>query len=218
MFIFSLYFVNGFDLYLVMVRLSYRTALRNIRNVYSLATADEIKSGLAWYDGAHAHACELSSLYGIPLQAAAEILAALSPNVRWGRNVADAYTLCGVLAAGGAIESIRINTYPANRAKAGAIFNAAVAGLPYAGILSGPKVTRFAKTIETPWESHGITVDVHAFSVASGKRFTTKDVVIGTVNYHTCERAYLTVGAELGIAGHQVQAITWTVWKRLHNI
>ena len=203
-----------------MVRLSYRTALRNIRNVYSLATADEIKSGLAWYDSAHCHACELSSLYGIPLQAASEIIAALSPNVRWERNVADAYTLCGVLAAGGDLESIRINTYSANRAKAGAIFRAAVAGLPYAGILSGPKVTRFAATIAAPWESHGITVDVHAFSVASGKRFTAKtaNASIGAVNYRTCERAYLTVGAELGIAGHQVQAITWTVWKRIHNI
>ena len=201
-----------------MVRLSYRTALRNIRNVYGLAAPHEIESGLAWYQSAHEHACTLSSMYGIPLQAAAEIIAALSPNVRWERNVADAYTLCGVLAAGGALESIRINTYSANRAKAGAIFRAAVAGLPYAGILSGPKVTRFGATIAAPWESHGITVDVHAFSVASGKRFTSKDVIIGAVNYHTCERAYLTVGAELGIAGHQVQAITWTVWKRLHNI
>lgn len=186
--------------------------------MYGLAAPHEIESGLAWYQSAHEHACTLSSMYGIPLQAAAEIIAALSPNVRWERNVADAYTLCGVLAAGGALESIRINTYSANRAKAGAIFRAAVAGLPYAGILSGPKVTRFGATIAAPWESHGITVDVHAFSVASGKRFTTKDVSIGAVNYRTCERAYLTVGAELGIAGHQVQAITWTVWKRLHNI
>lgn len=203
-----------------MVRLSYRTALRNIRNVYSLATADEIRRGLQWYESAHAHACELSSLYSIPLKAASEIIAALSPNVRWERNVADAYTLCGVLAAGGSLESIRISTYSANRVKAGAIFRAAVAGLPYDGILSGPKVTRFARTIETPWESHGITVDVHAFSVAAGKRFTAKtaNASIGTVNYRTCERAYLTVGEELGIAGHQVQAITWTVWKRLHNI
>lgn len=186
--------------------------------MYGLASPDEIKGGLAWYQSAHAHACELSSLYGIPMRAASEIIAALSPNVRWERNVADAYTLCGVLAAGGDLASIRINTYSANRSKAGAIFRAAVAGLPYAGILSGPKVTRFAKTIETPWESNGITVDVHAFSVASGKRFTTSDVVIGAVNYRTCERAFITVGAELGIAGHQVQAITWTVWKRIHNI
>lgn len=201
-----------------MVRLSYRTALRNIRNVYSLAAADEIKNGLQWYESAHAHACELSSLYSIPLKATSEIIAALSPNSRWERNVADAYSLCAVLSSGGPLESIRIKTYSANRSKAGAIFSAAVAGLPYAGILSGPKVTRFARTIETPWESHGITVDVHAFSVAAGKRFTSKNVTIGAVNYRTCERAYLTVGAELGIAGHQVQAITWTVWKRLHNI
>lgn len=200
------------------MRLSYRMTLRNVRKVYGLASPEEIRSGLAWYDSAHSHACELSSLYSIPMRAASEIIAALSPNVRWERNVADAYTLCEVLAAEGDLESIRINTYSANRAKAGAIFRAAVAGLPYAGILSGPKVTRFARTIETPWESNGITVDGHAFSVASGKRFTTKDVVIGAVNYRTCERAYLTVGAELGIAGHQVQAITWTVWKRLHNI
>jgi hypothetical protein len=201
-----------------MVRLSYRTTLQNIRKVYRLATPQEVEAGLHWYDNAHAHACELSSLYGIPLRASAEIIAALSPNSRWERNVADAYSLCAVLSSGGPLESVRVQTYGKNRAKAGAIFRAAVAGLRYDGILAGPKVTRFAVTIERPWESHGITVDVHAFSVASGKRFTTKDVVIGAVNYRTCERAYLTVGAELGIAGHQVQAVTWIVWKRLHNI
>lgn len=186
--------------------------------MYGLAAPQEIESGLAWYHNAHEHACTLSSTYGIPLRAAAEIIAALSPNSRWERNVADSYSLCAVLSSGGSLESVRVQTYGANRAKAGAIFRAAVVGLSYDGILSGPKVTRFARTIETPWESHGITVDVHAFSVASGKRFTVKDVVIGAVNYRTCERAYLTVGAELGIAGHQVQAITWTVWKRLYNI
>lgn len=201
-----------------MVRLSYRTALRNIRNVYSLATSEEIERGLHWYDEAHGHAVTLSSTYGIPVRAAAEIIAALSPNSRWERNLADAYTLCGVLAVGGSLETISVLTYSANRAKAGAIFRAAVAGLSYDGILSGPKVTRFARTIERPWESHGITVDVHAFSVAAGKRFITQELVIGAPDYRTCERAYLTVGAELGIAGHQVQAVTWCTWKRINKI
>ncbi len=201
-----------------MVRLAYRTALKNIRKVYGLATLDEVERGLHWYDEAHSHAVTLSSTYGIPVRAASEIIAALSPNARWERNVADAYTLCGVLSSGGALESVRVQTYGLNRAKAGAIFRAAVAGLPYDGILSGPKVTRFARTIERPWESHGITVDVHAFSVASNRRFTTTTVVIGAPDYRTCERAYLTVGEELAIAGHQVQAITWCVWKRLHKV
>ena len=201
-----------------MVRLSYRAALRNIRKVYALATPEEITAGLAWYDEAHHHACTLSSTYGIPLGASADIIAALSPNSKWQRNVADAYSLCAVLHAGGSYETVRVQTYGANRKKAAAIFSAAKLGAAYQHFLSGPKVTRFARTIEAPWESHGITVDVHAFSVASGVRFTTKDVVIGAVNYRTCERAYLTVGAELGIAGHQIQAITWVVWKRLHKV
>ncbi len=116
-------------------------ALRNIRKVYALATVEEIERGLHWYDEAHSHAVTLSSTYGIPVKAASEIIAALSPSTRWERNVADAYTLCGVLSSGGSLESVRVQTYSSNRAKADAIFRAAVAGLPYAGILSGPKVT-----------------------------------------------------------------------------
>ena len=198
--------------------ISEERAKRNIHKVLALASQDEWNAGRGWYTRARDIADSLAVQYSIPLTAACHIIAALSPNSRWEQNVKDARSLCAGISAGLSVESISVTTYGANKRKAGEIFLRATAGLPFADILSGQKVTAFAHNIEHP-ESVAITVDVHAYSVAHGKRFT-KDTLpaITPRTYTRISDSYTAVGAEVGLSGAEVQAITWTTWKRINKI
>lgn len=195
-----------------------KRAVRNILAVLDQATHEEYEAGRGWYRRARDEAKKLAVTHEIPLTAACHILAALSPNSRWERNVIDARNLCAGIDAGLTVDSISVSTYGANKRKAADIYLTAKARLPFEHILSGQKVTAFARNIEHP-EDVSITVDVHAYSVAHGKRFTadTMPAILPRV-YARLSDSYRAAGETVGLSGAEVQAITWTVWKRIHKI
>lgn len=198
--------------------LSYRKAVNNIRRTMA-EVPDEIRAENAgWYQEAHQEARELAVIHGIPLRAACHLIAALSPGVRWHTNIRDAWAVATVAVVGDDINSITVSTYGQNKAKAWAIATRAVRGEDFEGILSGPKVTAFARNIEFPEEAVEITVDFHAYSIAAGERFTVKDMPDVRPDIRDLiKRAYQQVGHEFGIHGHQVQAITWVWWRMKHK-
>lgn len=67
------------------------TYIDNITSVYNSATTSEVKNGKNWYRNANQYAKELSSLHNVPIETAAAVIAAISPNCSWEVN-----KLCGV--------------------------------------------------------------------------------------------------------------------------
>ncbi len=199
-------------------RVSFKRAVSNIETVLTAAHPLEVSLGNDWYARAHRVARDIARTHKIPTRAACHIIAALSPNSRWERNVKDSYHLCAELAQGKAGDTIRVSTYGKNRDKAVAIFRAASRGEQYQGILSGQKVTSFALNIEHPNREIGVTVDFHAHSIAINWRLRVHESKITTRDYAVLTRAYSDVAARHGLKPHQAQAITWVAWKRIHKV
>ena len=78
---------------------------RNILAVFALATAGELQEGLDWYHRANRVAAEIASAHGISLETAAGVIADLSPNNRWERNIVDAENIIRAYSIGGAEEA-----------------------------------------------------------------------------------------------------------------
>ena len=186
-----------------------------------LAVADDADkaSGVVWYSEAHKFAHGLASDTGIGVRAVCHVIAVLSPACIWKRNKTDARAVCLEFIKTGRVTETEVSTYGQNRAKAERILVAWFASEPWDNILSGPKVTAFARNIENPNNLEDVTLDTHALSIALGIHYTAT----------TCpdprpaikdryRRAYQIVARATDLSPCQVQAITWLCWRRKHYV
>lgn len=179
----------------------------NIRRVYAQHGADERIAGMHWYDDANREARALSARYNVPVTHAAAVIAVLSPQVSWTRNVAMAREVF----ATGTTRGLRTNVAKAERL--------ATLDAHPDDVVSGPKVSCFYANILDP-SGHEITIDRHAFDIAQGRRTDdkTRAVLSNKGHYARYAQAYQLVADELGIGACQLQAITWVAWRRIHGI
>lgn len=182
-----------------------------ILDVYRQATLQELQDGLSWYADAHAIAVALDPARP---HAAAGVIAALSPMMPWDRNImvaARAYS--DGYASGGLYR---------NCAKADAI----MAGADPLEVLGGDKVCNFYKAIANPHDGSAVVIDRHAFDIAVGRITNDKSRTALTRKgvYESFARAYgraaraLTDETGMDISPSAVQAVTWTVWRRLKGL
>lgn len=195
----------------------------NISHAYILATffhasAQERADGASWYDRASVAAAEIAAECSLSLSVVAGVVAALSPNNRWERNVMDATLLCRLFVAGGATaaETCKVSTYSANKRKALAI----LAGSHPLETLGGLKVRAFYACLIGSTTS--VCVDGHAYAIWAGERIpTTKTPKISAKLYASISAAYIqaadTINAVTGASysAAQMQAITWLTWRRM---
>lgn len=191
---------------------SQRTAEKNIRKVFDLATPEDLESGLSWYQEAHDFAVGLSIEYTVPVKAVSHVIAALSPGVRWESNKRAAAEVFK-----SAPFRPTVPGYAANVDKAWRIaVNALDGGTAWTKILSGPKVTAFADNILNPPDSNRVTVDVHAISVAEYKIYTVKSAPKLTPRqYEIYVRAYTKVAKSVNLKPSELQAVCWVAWRKL---
>lgn len=177
--------------------------IANILACFATATPEEVADGKAWYSTAHTFAVGLSERYGISVTQAAGIIAALSPRLSWDLNLRNADTLVRTGDVGG----LRGNVVKAQRILAGEHPDV---------VLGGNKVRSFFDNILRPEESTAVTIDRHAWDIADGdvgddksrKALERKGV------YQALCDAYIDAAAEVGLAPHVVQAVTWVAWRR----
>ena len=79
---------------------------REIVAKFTLATSQEVQLGCDWYRSAFQIADRISDKYGLPTETVAGVIAALSPNNRWERNIIDAEAIIKCWAAGGTDEDV----------------------------------------------------------------------------------------------------------------
>lgn len=215
-------------------RVTARPTTPNILRVFGLATLDEVRAGREWYPEARRVAEELAETithntsdaaeFDLQVERAVAVIAVLSPQVHWDRNVEMArrayelYADCGGLIWDGGI----LSDWPGlkgNALKALRILN----GEPVLDVVRGDKVTAFFWAILNPNDPRGIVIDRHAFDVAVFKVMDdkTRGIVLGRASaYAAFVRAYeraaeLLQGEFPGITPAEVQAITWCAWRRL---
>mgnify|MGYP003315973843 FL=1 len=197
---------------------------REIVAKFQLATSQEVQLGCDWYASALKIASRISSKYGATTEVAAGVIAALSPNNRWERNIIDAEALIKVWAAGGTdadILAVKCCTYPVMRQKALDILK----GSDIVKTLNGPKIIEFFNCITNPM-LNDLCIDGHAYSIWLGQRVVMKDVPnikakklrsqIKT-DYRDAT-AFINDELNENFTAATIQAITWVTHKRIYNV
>lgn len=204
--------------------------VENILKVYNVATDTEKAEGLSWYADARKVCARLAKKYKQPLEVVCYVTAALSPNNKWQRNLIDTEKVLALHVSGelhkkvtayqcGDIEALRgiASTYTVNLIKAYSIIE--TRDFSYLG--KGLKTHNFAKNIFLVKKDDNVTIDFHAFSIATDFRHTVKSIkstAFRPKQYHEIANAYREAGKLVGIQPKQMQAITWVAWRRVDKV
>lgn len=175
------------------------THAENVLLCYSRGTIEQIRTGAAWYDEAHALAYDLS---GGDVWKGAGVIAAYSPLTPWWRNIELA------------TDSLR--TGVARTDSLGTSVRAAqriLSGEHTLDVLNGDKVRAFASAIADPHGSTIATIDRHAHDIAMGRVYDNNTRKIGKRVFRELAHAYTIAASEIGLSVAQVQAITWVIWR-----
>lgn len=205
---------------------------RNVTRVFRAASAEDLSAGRDWYARASRLARELAD--SLPadhahhgdIDRAAAVIAVLSPRLPWPMNVRVARQAYAI-AARDDFWSTLVMTYTqdlpvlkGNARKAGMLLATTD---PTDEIVRGPKVRAFWRTIADPTDPRAVVVDRHAIDVAVGRVTDdpTRGRILGRVGaYDAVAQTYLRaariLSRELGepITPAEVQAVTWTTWRR----
>jgi hypothetical protein len=191
----------------------------NILAVFFSASQAEIQEGRAWYSQANLACRVIADTYQVEggYQRVAGVIAALSPNNRWSRNVRDAESLIKTYTIGGEIDAVKVSTFSKNKEKAIKILN----GEGILDVLGGLKVRAFYSCIIG---GEDVCVDGHAFAIWSGQRIaTSKTPKISENLYRQIADDYNQAARVINyVTGDcytpsQIQAITWVTWRNLFN-
>jgi hypothetical protein len=189
----------------------------NIISVYRDADETQHAEGLLWYSDAQKAAHNIAVKYDIAVYLAVAVIAALSPNNKWSRNVVNADALIGAFIRGDGLLSVKVSTYNKMKQKAWDIL---AARPDYEGaktMLKGQKITSFFMDIMGEFN---VTIDGHARNIAYGERVGLTDdrTNIGVREYRALQAAYEEAARRVGLMPYQLQAITWRVWRDRHGI
>ena len=192
--------------------------VRNILKLYRQATHEDTSNGVEWYARAERMAKAIAKDAGLPLPTVIGVMAALSPNNRWERNCKDALAMCQAWVAGESMDSFKVSCYNTMKQKAWAILDLGLTDdEDILSHLNGQKIRSFYSNIRGLDE---VTIDGHALNIARGKRegLTSDKTNMGKREYRELQEAYVKAAKRVGVKPHVLQAITWTTWKRIHNI
>ena len=192
--------------------------VRNILKVYRRATSEDVANGLEWYDRAKRYASIISNLSGVNLNTVVGVMAALSPNNRWERNVKDTERMVWAWVKGEDLTDFKVSCYNTMKVKAWSILEDDLTDDDaILTRLNGQKIRSFYSNIRGLDE---VTIDGHAYNIALGIRqgLTSDKTNMGKKLYRDMQSAYVQAAKRVGVKPHELQAITWTTWKREHGI
>ena len=192
--------------------------VRNILKVYRRAITDDIANGIEWYDRAKRYAETISKQTGVHVHTVIGVMAALSPNNKWERNVKDCERMCEAWVKGDDLDDFKVCCYHAMKQKAWSILEENLTtDEEILTRLNGQKIRSFYSNIRGLDE---VTIDGHALNIALGKvqGLTTDKTHMGKKVYIEMQQHYVRAAKRVNIPPHVLQAITWTTWKRENNI
>jgi hypothetical protein len=191
--------------------------IHNIISVYRDADETQHAEGLLWYDNAQKAAHNIAVKYDIAVYIVVAVIAALSPNNKWSRNIVNADALIGAFVRGDGLLSVKVSTYNKMKQKAWDILAARPDYDGAKAMLKGQKITSFFMDIMGEFN---VTIDGHARNIAYGERVGLTDdrSNIGVREYRALQAAYEEAARRVGLMPYQLQAITWRVWRDRHGI
>ena len=201
----------------VYTQVSHKIAVKNIKAMFKASSQTQIDAGMAWYQNAQDQAQAIAIKHDMPVYIVVAVIAALSPNNKWARNLQNADDLIAGFIAGDAIETIKVSTYHKMKQKAWSILQDIPDYDMAKTMLNGQKITSFFMDIMGEFN---VTIDGHARNIAYNERVGLTDdrTNIGVREYRALQEAYYDAARDLDLMPYQLQAITWTTWRELHGI
>lgn len=176
----------------------------NLRMLWNTRELADNTDGAAWYPKAQAIVSEWAQSFGIQRETVACVVAALSPQIDWERNLIIADDILHGLPP--SIRGLQSNVTKAQRILA----DGATDTLLY--FPQGPKVASFARNL---WgDMSFVTVDTHCIQAALNDAAST--VTLRWTPYTVFAECYATVARELDLQPATFQSIIWHTWKRLY--
>ena len=175
----------------------------NLVELYAERSELDTSLGTAWYPAAHRIVCEWADHYSFSIATVACVIAALSPQVEWSRNliVADDLLAGRYPSIGGILGK--------NIEKAKDVIARRASNL-LTIFPQGPKVNSFAANLAGDFNL--VTVDAHAMQAALADVQAT--YTLKWAPYAVFARCYQNAAAIVGIEPAVFQAIIWHIWKR----
>ncbi len=192
--------------------------VRNILKTYRIATVEDVANGVEWYDRAKRMAAWIAKETGLPETTVIGVMAALSPNNRWERNCKDTLSMCQAWINGDSLDDFKVSCYNTMKQKAWSMLQDDLQDDDdILARLNGQKIRSFYSNIRGLDE---VTIDGHALNIARGKRegLTSDKTNMGKKQYRELQAAYVSAAKRVKVKPSELQAITWTTWKRIHNI
>lgn len=195
----------------------------SILGTFFLASPAEMQEGIRWYQDALQVAVRIASSYSVSSAQAAAVIAALSPQNPWERNIIDADNLIALYTAAGkdAAQAYKCGTFGRNKQKAIQCLEVTETH-QHDEILNGKKVVAFYHCIFG--DPDYVCVDGHAYSIWLGERVSTANTPKITPKlYEIIAQDYkdstdkINQIAGLNLLPFQVQAITWVVHRNLYK-
>jgi len=192
--------------------------VKNILSFYQCATLAENNEGLQWYNDANAYARELAARFNISISQVVGIIAAFSPQAGWLENKRYAVTFLlhpnSVLRSKVTIDKAKVILTLRNES---AIYEAlSIANKAY-------KTKAFFSNILNPDIHTSVTIDRHAIAACIQKTdkvcaLDESFAKLTKAQYEFFEQAYIEAAKQADILPHQMQAIVWTVYRRLRDL
>jgi hypothetical protein len=180
-------------------------SIHRIYRLYDLATREQRNAGRVWYDTARDTCDELANEYDVRFDIVAGVIAALSPENRWEKNVDDTRALFACIARGDSPDEYTFGAYRANVGKAWLIIKESRV-FPH---LNGPKVVAFYLNI---CGDYGVfTADSHIKNAYLGRRGSKAELKRMSLS-RKISRDYRRAAQVKGERVCDFQAIVWLVW------
>ena len=192
--------------------------VRNILKVYRRATTEDIANGVEWYSRAKRYSHAIADRTGLHVNTVIGVMAALSPNNKWERNVQDCERMCRPWISGDDLDDFKVSCYNTMKLKAWSILDDDLTSDDeILTRLNGQKIRSFYSNIRGLDE---VTIDGHALNIALGVRqgLTTDKTNMSKKVYKQMQEVYVRAAKRVDIKPHVLQAITWTTWKRENKI
>ena len=177
---------------------------KNLDKFFNIATDDQVKDGLKWYQEANKIVLNIATEYKIDPYKVASVLSALSPRNKWKQNIADTIKVCKAWTEGKTPEDIKVCTFHTNKFKAFAILDDKVKITD-----KSLKTFNFVRNIAF-LDPTALTVDIWHLRACFDKIIKIDNASIGRVAYRQIKKLTLAKAEKLGITGFEFQAIVWT--------
>lgn len=165
---------------------------------YNSAGIKQLNAGREWYELAHIECQMIAQTLDIPLNKVVGVMASLSPNNKWARNIHDTWKFLDKPHM-----NTKVCTFKPQRRKALNILASDGTDESIKDILNGAKTRNFYDNIRHYLTSTCVTIDMWAYRSV--------DLAHTKKNFEIAANAYSEAAIELNLRPHQLQAVVWGV-------